>query len=528
MNAAQIPTPTVSELPQVAVIGSGAMGRGIGQLFAQIGCNVVMIDTQEVAITAAKAHYIATFAKLLEKGKLTQAKSDELLSRFTFSTELTAAHNAGLVVEAIVENLGIKRELFTKLEGIVSAQAIITSNTSSLSITNLASICAHPERIAGLHFFNPVPLMKVVEIVEAPLTSKETLATLRSLIEKTGHQAVICQDTPGFIVNHAGRGYGVEALRALGEGVASFSEIDAIMREQINFAGNSFKLGPFELLDLTGLDVSHPVMESIYHQYFEEPRFRPSVITKQRMDAKLLGRKTKRGFYDYSTGTQQLMPKDVRPESQPVSINPLQRYWVAKSPNQTAQASRVEALIEALGGVIDTATVAAADSIIVTTPWGTDASQECTDLGLDASRAIAIDTLFPFGFKACKRRVIMGTPATQKPVLDQATALFASDGSKLSVLADSAGFISQRICAMIINIACEIAQQLVASPLDIDSAVQQGLGYPQGPLSMGNTLGASSVFEILQNLHAITGDDRFRPSAWLRRRAQLNLSLLQQ
>jgi 3-hydroxybutyryl-CoA dehydrogenase len=242
----------------------------------------------------------------------------------------------------------------------------------------------------------------------------------------------------------------------------------------------------------------------------------------------LLGRKTKRGFYDYSTGTQQLMPKDVRPENQPVSINPLQRYWVAKSPNQTAQASRVEVLIEALGGVIDTATVAAADSIIVTTPWGTDASQECTDLGLDASRAIAIDTLFPFGFKACKRRVIMGTPATQKPVLDQAAALFASDGSKLSVLADSAGFISQRICAMIINIACEIAQQQVASPLDIDSAVQQGLGYPQGPLSMGNTLGAASVFEILQNLHAITGDDRFRPSAWLRRRAQLNLSLLQQ
>jgi 3-hydroxybutyryl-CoA dehydrogenase len=511
----------------VAVIGSGAMGRGIGQLFAQIGCNVVMIDTQEAALSAAKEHYTATFAKLLEKGRLTEAKREELLSRFSFSTELTAAHDAGLVIEAIVENLGVKRELFTKLEGIVSAQAIIASNTSSLSITNLASICTHPERIAGLHFFNPVPLMKVVEIVEAPLTSKATVEALRSLIQKTGHQAVICQDTPGFIVNHAGRGYGVEALRALGEGVASFAEIDAIMREQINFAGNSFKLGPFELLDLTGLDVSHPVMESIYHQYFEEPRFRPSVITKQRMDAKLLGRKTKRGFYDYSSGGQQLLPKDVVPAPDTATIAAHQRYWVAQCVDAT-KANLVQTLVEALGGLIDSAKIAAPDSIIITMPWGTDASQECTDFNLDASRTIALDTLFPFDYKACKRRVLMATPATRKEVLAQATALFGSDGAKVSVLSDSPGFISQRICAMIINIGCEIAQQQVASPKDIDSAVQLGLGYPQGPLSMGNTLGAPEVFALLKNLHAVTGDDRFRPSAWLRRRAQLKLSLLQQ
>jgi 3-hydroxybutyryl-CoA dehydrogenase len=515
---------TISKLPSVAVIGSGAMGRGIGQLFAQIGCHVVMIDTQEVAIVAAKEHYSATFSKLVEKGKLTKEKQDELHSLFTFSTELTAAQHTGLVVEAIVENLNVKRELFSKLEAIVSAQTIIASNTSSLSITNLASICKHPERIAGLHFFNPVPLMKVVEIVEAPLTSKETIATLCGLIEKTGHKAVACQDTPGFIVNHGGRGYGVEALRALGEGVATFAEIDAIMREQINFAGNSFKLGPFELLDLTGLDVSHPVMESIYHQYFEEPRFRPTVITKQRMDAKLLGRKTKRGFYDYSSGTQQLTPKDAAEQTSYAATNlvPGQRYWIAKG----AQAVRVQTLVEALGGVIDSGPVAAADSIILISPWGTDASQECADLKVDASRAIAIDTLFPFDHKACKRRVIMQTPATSAAVVAQAAALFASDGAKVSVLADSPGFISQRICAMIINIACEIAQQQVASPQDIDLAVQLGLGYPQGPLSMGNTLGATAVFTILKNLQATTGDDRFRPSPWLRRRAQLNLSLL--
>jgi 3-hydroxybutyryl-CoA dehydrogenase len=498
------------------------MGRGIGQLFAQIGCRIVMIDTQEVAIVAAKDHYKSTFAKLLEKGKLTQTKHDELLSLITFSTELSAAQPAGLVVEAIVENLNVKRELFIKLEALVSAHTIIASNTSSLSITNLASICTNPERIAGLHFFNPVPLMKVVEVIEAPLTSKETVATLCSLVEKTGHKAVVCQDTPGFIVNHAGRGYGVEALRALGEGVAHFAEIDVIMREQVNFAGNSFKLGPFELLDLTGLDVSHPVMESIYHQYFEEPRFRPSVITKQRMDAKLLGRKTKRGFYDYSTGTQQLLPKDLVQTNAPVNLTVGQRYWVAPG----ASSSKVQTLIETLGGLIDTGQTPSTDTIIVVTPLGSDASQLCSDLELDAKKTIAIDTLFPFDFKACKRRVIMKTPATALEVIAQAAALFSSDGAKVSVLADSPGFVAQRVCAMIINIACEIAQQQVASPQDIDSAVQMGLGYPQGPLSMGDTLGAANVFSILKNLHAITGDDRFRPSPWLRRRAQLNLSLL--
>jgi 3-hydroxybutyryl-CoA dehydrogenase len=516
---------TLSDIKQpiqsVAVIGSGAMGRGIGQLFAQVGCTVIMVDSNPVALTAASDYFKATFSKLLEKAKLDQITFERLQSSIHFSSDLEALKNSDLIVEAIIENLDIKRELFKKLESIVPPTSLIVSNTSSLSITSIAAVCSHPERIAGLHFFNPVPLMKVVEIVRAPRTSTATIEALSSLITRTGHHAVNCQDTPGFVVNHAGRGYGTEALRALGEGVATFSEIDTIMREQIVFGGNSFKLGPFELLDLTGLDVSHPVMESIYHQYFEEPRFRPSVITKQRYEALLLGRKTKRGFYDYSSGTQTLLEED-KPRSKVTNSGVPAAIWVQAGPHQAALVN----LIENLGGSVDSASHPANTSIALIAPWGQDATQLSTDLGLSGERVIAIDTLFPFGHQACKHRVIMQTPATRGDILAYCLALFAADGAKVTLLNDSPGFVAQRVCAMVVNIACEIAQQQIASPADIDTSVRMGLGYPQGPLSMGNTIGALPLLKMLQNLQNVTGDDRFRPSAWLRRRAQLGLSLL--
>jgi 3-hydroxybutyryl-CoA dehydrogenase len=508
-------------IQSVAVIGSGAMGRGIGQLFAQAGCSVIMVDSNPVAITAASDYFKTTFSKLLEKGKLDQVTFERLQSSIHFSGDLEALKTCDLVVEAIIENLEIKRDLFKKLEAIVAPTALIVSNTSSLSITSIAAVCHYPERIAGLHFFNPVPLMKVVELVKAPRTSLATMAALTTLIARTGHHAVNCQDTPGFVVNHAGRGYGTEALRALGEGVATFSEIDTIMREQIVFGGNSFKLGPFELLDLTGLDVSHPVMESIYHQYFEEPRFRPSVITKQRYDALLLGRKTKRGFYDYSSGTQVLLDED-KPQPKAATKGARAAIWVQPGPERAVLVD----LIENLGGNIDTATLPAQTSIALVTPWGQDATQLSTELHLNGERVVAIDTLFPFGHKACKHRVIMQTPATQEDVLAYCLELFSADGAKVTLLDDSPGFVAQRICAMVVNIACEIAQQQIASPHDIDTSVRMGLGYPQGPLSMGNTIGAMPLLKMLQNLQNVTGDDRFRPSAWLRRRAQLGISLL--
>ena len=499
---------------RVGVIGAGAMGRGIVQLFAQSGFDVVLHDSQPEAIDAANAYLRQTFERLVEKGRLGAAERDAALARVSRADALDGFAKCDLVIEAIVERLDVKRSVFRALEEIVAADAVLASNTSSLSITAIAAACAHPGRVAGVHFFNPVPLMTVVEVVRGLRTDPAVLDKLVAATRATGHTPVVCQDTPGFIVNHAGRGFGTEALKALGEGVADTVTIDRILREQVNFSGQGFKLGPFELLDLTGLDVSQPVMESIYHQYYEEPRFRPSVIGPQRVAAGLFGRKTRAGFYQY--GGEQPTPE----EAAAPRLGGALRAWVAPGPLQ----QEVCALVTALGAALDDASAPAPDSLIVVTPLGTDATTAAQ--GLDARRVIALDTLFPFAHRGCKRRVLMTTPATQPEMRELAHALFAADGVRVSVLRDSPGFIAQRVVAMIVSIATEIAQQRIASPADIDAAVRLGLGYPLGPLAMGDALGPARVFEMLQAMHDTTSDPRYRVGPWLRRRASLGLSLM--
>jgi 3-hydroxybutyryl-CoA dehydrogenase len=500
---------------RIGVVGAGAMGRGIVQLFAQAGIPVVVHDTQPKAVDAALAQLRDTFGKLAEKGRLSEAEAHACLQRIQPAAELQAFAGCDLVVEAIVERLDVKRELFQALEAIVAADAVLATNTSSLSVTAIAAVCRDPARVAGYHFFNPVPLMRVVEVVHGSRTGNAAVERLVALSKLAGHTPVVCQDTPGFIVNHAGRGFGPESLRVLGEGVADHPTIDRILREHVDFGGQGFKLGPFELMDLTGLDVSHPVMESIYHQYYEEPRFRPSVIGAQRVAAGLYGRKTAEGFYRYASGAQQVVPEPPPPPA-PAGL----RVWLAPGPQRAALAE----LVGALGGIAHTGDAPTADALILVAPMGVDATAAAD--GLDAGRVVAIDTLFPFGHRACKRRVLMTTPATRAELRDAAAGLFAADGAKVSVLRDSAGFVSQRVVAMIVSVATEIAQQRVASPADIDTAVRLGLGYPRGPLAMGDALGAARVLEILESMQRVTGEPRYRASPWLRRRAKLGLSLL--
>jgi 3-hydroxybutyryl-CoA dehydrogenase len=372
--------------------------------------------------------------------------------------------------------------------------------------------------VGGYHFFNPVPLMRIVEVIGGPRTDPSVLTRLCDLARGAGHTPVVCQDTPGFIVNHAGRAFGPESLKALGEGVTGYADIDRILREHVQVGGQGFKLGPFELLDLTGLDVSHPVMESIYHQYYEEARYKPSVIGAQRLAAGLLGRKVGEGFYRYSGGAVVADPALQEAAAPPVPTGV--RAWVARGEHQAA----VRSLLEGLGATIDNGAQPSPDSLIVLTPMGIDATE--ASRGLDARRVVALDTLMPFGLRACKRRVIMTTPATEATWRDRAHGLFAADGARVSVLRDSPGFISQRVLAMIVAVGTEIAQQRVAAPADIDTAVRLGLGYPAGPLTLGDRIGPSRILEILEGMHKVTADPRYRPSAWLRRRAQLGLSLL--
>ncbi|BCM07057.1 3-hydroxyacyl-CoA dehydrogenase [Ralstonia solanacearum] len=490
-------------------MGTGAMGRGIAQIAAQAGLRVRLFDASPQAVEAARAALADTLARLAAKGRLTADQADAALARLMPAAALAELADCDLVVEAIVEDLEVKRDLFRQLEAIVRPETILASNTSSLSITAIAAACRRPERVVGFHFFNPVPLMKVVEVIAGLRSAPAACDALAALAGRMGHAAVRCIDMPGFIVNHAGRGMNTEGLRVVQEGVAAFADVDAVMREQAGF-----RMGPFELMDLTGLDVSHPVMESIYRQFYDEPRYRPSRITAVRLAGGLLGRKTGEGFYRYADGQKPVPPEAAA--ARPKSV------WVSRA--HAAGHTAAQRLLLDLGVTPEDGAWPSAEALIVVTPRGLDATAAAVAEGLDGRRTVALDTLYPFA--ATRRRTLMTTPATDPAHRDAAHGLFAADGVPVTVIRDSGGFVAQRIVACIVNIACDIAQQRIATPADIDLAVTLGLGYPQGPLALGDTLGAGAVLEVLQNLTTLYGDPRYRPSPWLLRRARLGLSLL--
>jgi 3-hydroxybutyryl-CoA dehydrogenase len=497
----------------IGIVGTGAMGRGIAQIAALAGLNVRLFDTNASAVTAARDYLADTFAKLTAKGKLDDTAARAALANVSGAQTLAEFADCDLVVEAIVEKLDAKRALFRELESIVSGRCVLASNTSSLSITAIAAGCSDPSRVAGFHFFNPVPLMKVVEVIDGLRSAPAAGDALMDLARRMGHTPVRAKDMPGFIVNHAGRGMNTEGLRIADEGVASFVDVDRIMREQAGF-----RLGPFELLDLTALDVSHPVMESIYHQFYEEPRFTPSPITATRLAGGLIGRKAGEGFYRYVDGKQQA------PREAPAPTVALpRRVWISKRYAQAYDA--VQGLVEKAGVALDTGATPAAGSLIVVTPFGLDATTAALDEQLDATRVVAVDALFPL--VGTPRRTLMTTPATTRAARDSAHALFAADGVPVTVIRDSAGFVAQRVVATIVNIGCDIAQRQIATPQDIDLAVTLGLGYPRGPLALGDALGAHTILTILRNMYSVLGDPRYRPSPWLARRAQLGLSMTQ-
>lgn len=502
----------MKDIKKIGVVGAGAMGRGIAQIAAQAGFDVLLFDLNADAIASARSNLNQMWDKLATKGKITPELAAQSLERVQPCHDLQAMADVDLVIEAVVERLEVKCDLFRQLEGIVAQDCILASNTSSLPITAIAQACEHPARVAGFHFFNPVPLMKVVEVIDGLRTDVQAGDALMAFAHAMGHTPVRAKDMPGFIVNHAGRGMNIEGLKTAQEAVAPFYQIDAIMREQAGF-----RMGPFELLDLTGLDVSHAVMESIYQQFYDEPRFRPSPITAVRSAGKLLGRKTGQGFYSYPEGQKQVPAEPALP-----AMRPQLKVWLA--PYHSVGHKRAAALFKSLGITLVAAEAPPADALIIVTPYGEDTATVVNTHQLDGERTVALDTFF--GLEQGKRRVIMCSAATLPEWRDAAHALLASDNTPVSVIDDSAGFVGQRVVATIVNVASDIAQQTIATPADIDLAVSLGLGYPKGgPLSMGDALGGAHVLEILRSMCRVTGDMRYRPSPWLQRRVQLGLSL---
>lgn len=483
------------------VAGAGTMGRGIAQVLAQCGARTLVFDAQPGAARRAKDTIARALGKLVEKGRIGAADVDQSLRRIETVDSLSAFAPCHVVVEAIVEDLAAKKELFGSLEKTVSEDCILASNTSSLSVTAMAAACQRPGRVAGYHFFNPVPVMKVVEVVDGVLTEPWATEALAALARRFGHTPVRCKDTPGFIVNHAGRAFVPEALRVLSEGIADFATIDRIL---VDAAG--FRLGPFGLMDLVGLDVAHAVMKSMYQQYFEEPKYRPSFLTEPRVAAGLLGRKTGRGWYEYDKENNPARIAEPAPPG-------------ARPPAVWAVPELKELLIE-LGAKPELKPTP--DATCFVAPLGADATTSALELGLDPARTVAVDPLFGFS----KRRTLMQTPVTKPEAVQGAHGLLAADGVPVSVIKDSPGFVAQRVVAHIVNVGCDIAQMRIASPEDLDRAVTLGLGYPRGPLAMGDALGPKRILAVLEAMHDFYQEPRYRPSPWLRRRAELGVSLL--
>ena len=492
----------------IGVVGTGAMGRGIAQVAITGGMKALLFDAAEGAAAKAEEFIHGMLDRGVDKGRMEAADAEAAKSRLSVVDSLEGLAPCNLVVEAIVENLAIKQEVFTALENIVADDAIIASNTSSIRIASIAAACERKDRIAGLHFFNPVPLMRLVEVIRAPHTSDTTTDKLMEIGKFMGRTPVIAKDGPGFLVNLGGRAYTTEGMRLLHEGVASPAQIDAVMRDCCNF-----RMGPLELADLTGIDVNFPVSKIIFDGYFQDQRLATSPIHEAMQAAGLLGRKTGAGFYTYDSDGKQ--SGGGAPADHITDAAPAPRVVIFEDDEELK-----ELFVQAGAEVVYTDDD---QSPIVCAPIGEDCTSAAVRMNADHTRLVAVDTLTPYD----KRITIMTAPGADPAIRDAVAARLADDqdgkGIKVTAMDDSFGFIAPRIRAMIANLGCEMAQTGVAAPDDIDTAMTLGLNYPIGPMALADAMGPEIVLALLDAFYGLTGDTRYRPSQWLRRRALLGL-----
>jgi 3-hydroxybutyryl-CoA dehydrogenase len=488
----------------VGVIGAGAMGAGIAQVAAAAGHPVRLFDLSEAAATRALAGIRANFARLAEKGRLSVEQADAAGARVSIAGALEQLADAGLIVEAAAERLDIKREIFSTLERHVADTCILGTNTSSLSITAIAAGLRVPQRVVGMHFFNPAPLMALVEIVSGLATAPEVARVVYDTAAAWGKRPVHAKSTPGFIVNRVARPYYAEALRVLNEQGAAPASLDAVMRD-----AGGFRMGPFELMDLIGHDVNFAVTESVFRAYFNDPRYTPSLIQQELVSAGYLGRKSGRGFYAYGDGAGQPAPVLEPACDAPARITLFE---------QAGPTQALSARLAACGVACDTAVSADPEALVAAFD---DVALALTDGRTATERAAACGrpnfVLVDLARDYARTATIALTRARQcsDDAYARVVGLFQRAGFAVVTLADVPGMIVMRTVAMLVNEAADAVNQGVCTPADLDLAMEKGVNYPCGPLRWADELGIAHVHRVLTHLAAGYGEDRYRVSPLL-------------
>lgn len=461
----------------IAVIGSGTMGAGIAQVAASSGHTVWLYDIQPGAAKRAIDGIDTALSARVAKGKLDDANRQSTLARLHPAETLADLAQVKLVIEAAAEQIDIKQAIFRDLAAVCSADTVFASNTSSISITAIASGISHPARVVGLHFFNPAPVMKLVEVVSGLETSPEIVERICELALRWGKQPVRCHSTPGFIVNRVARPFYAEAWRALEEQVAPAAVIDAALRD-----GAGFPMGPLALTDLIGQDVNFAVTCSVFNAFWQERRFLPSLAQQELVLGKRLGKKTGQGVYRW--------PLEAKPEYQPQ----VSEEFAAKQVTQSGKTLELDGIVVAVtSGITATAMSAELKRPVVLRDKLTDSALE----------------------------VLAPSASVTPQQMAKVTHYFQQQGKQVLVINDYPGMLAWRTVAMLANEALDALQKGVAGEADIDTAMQLGVNYPQGPLAWGARLGWQNVLTLLENLQRHYGEERYRPTSLLRQRALL-------